>query len=424
MTVLILTYYWPPAGGPGVQRILKFAKYLPEFGIRPVILTVKNGEYPARDETLIQDVPPEMPVHQTFSLEPYALYRRFSGQTGNDPIPTYVLTESSHSLSKRLAALIRANLFIPDARIGWLPYALQAAKRLSRTYSFDAVISTAPPMSTHLSAAAIAKQLNCRWVADFRDPWTDVFYYHALKRSRLAQGLDRWLERRVLRAADAVVTVSPSIIRLFRSKTDNDYHLIPNGYDRTAFAPVAPLPPDGKFHILHAGHLADNQNPAALWKALATLCRQSTELADTLQIDLYGGIHQRVSDDLTANGLSKQVVYHGYQPHHRIIAAYKQADLLFFAVPDCRHNSGILTSKLFDYLGADTPILGIGPETGDAASILKRTHAGRVFDYRAHDALANWLLKLFKGKNSLKRRHIEDYERKHLTGKLAKIVRG
>lgn len=424
MTVLILTYYWPPAGGPGVQRILKFAKYLPEFGIRPVILTVKNGEYPARDETLVQDVPPDMPVHRTFSLEPYALYRRLSRQSGNDPIPTYVLTESNHSLGKRLAAMIRANLFIPDARIGWLPYALRAARQLSRTYQFDAVISTAPPMSTHLSAAAIAKQLNCRWIADFRDPWTDVFYYHTLKRSRLARGLDRWLERRVLKTADAVVTVSPSIIRLLQSKADNHYHVIPNGYDRAEFAPIAPLPPDAKFHILHAGHLADNQNPAALWKALAHLCSQSTEFADSLQIDLYGGIHQHVSDDLTTNGLSKYVVYHGYQPHDRVIAAYKQADLLFFAVPDCEHNGGILTSKLFDYLGADTPILGIGPETGDAAAILKRTHAGRVFDYHDHDAVADWLLNVFKGKSPLKRRHIDDYERKNLTKKLAGIVRG
>lgn len=423
MTVLILTYYWPPAGGPGVQRILKFTKYLPEFGIHPVILTVKNGEYPARDDTLIHDIPPAIPVYKTFSLEPYTLYRRLSGQKGNDPIPTYVLTESRGSLSKRLAALIRANLFIPDARIGWLPYALKAAKHLSRSYTFDAVMSTAPPMSTHVAAQSIARRLNCRWIADFRDPWTDVFYYHSLKRSRFARGLDCWLERRVLKNADAVITVSPSIIRLFRSKADNNYHLIPNGYDPVEFAPVSPLPPDGKFHILHAGHLADNQNPAALWEALESLCSHSPEFAKKLQIDFYGSMHQRVSDDLSAHNLSKNVTFHGYLPHNQLIAAYKRAAVLLFVVPNCQHNTGILTSKLFDYLGVRTPILGVGPSNGDAAAILKRTNAGRVFDYNNYESVADWLQQIIKDKLSLNHKHVEDYDRRNLTKTLADIIR-
>jgi glycosyltransferase involved in cell wall biosynthesis len=233
-------------------------------------------------------------------------------------------------------------------------------------------------------------------VADFRDPWTDVFYYVNLKRIRLAVAIDKFLEKSVLTTANAVVTVSPTIAKLLHRKAANNYSVIYNGYDKDDFDKIEPLPDDGKFHILHAGHLAVNQNPVGLWTALKMFTEQNKTFAEKLQLDFYGSIHSRVRQALSDAGLQPFTKFYTYVSHEELVAVIKRAELLFFVVPDCAYAAGILTSKLFDYMGAGRPILGIGPEDGDAAAILFQNHLGNMVNASDRHEILTFLKLLFE----------------------------
>ncbi|MBN1481687.1 hypothetical protein EH223_04925 [candidate division KSB1 bacterium] len=422
-TVLIITYYWPPAGGPGVQRVLKFARYLPHFGWSPVILTVTNGEYPAIDETLQKDIDADVIVHKTRSFEPFVLYRLLTGQKSDTKISTFVLTEDSQGgFARRFASFLRGNLFIPDARIGWLPFAVKAGWRILKAQNIDLFFSTAPPMTTHLIAKSLAKKSGLPWVADFRDPWTDVFYYHTLKRTRPAVALDRHLEQSVLRSANVLVTVSPTLQKLFVAKTATTCHVIANGYDEDDFKERAAAPNDNKLHVVHAGHLAINQNPLGLWAALHQLTQEDDTLSQKLQLDFYGSIHSRIRQSLDDLGLLPICKFYSYIPHDQLVAVMKRATLLFFVVPSTSYAKGILTSKLFDYMGAGRPILGIGPEDGDAALILQQTRVGKMIDPAHQEEIANFIhLVLEKQKMFSIERRTSPYKRERLTQSLAEI---
>jgi len=418
--VLIITYYWPPAGGPGIQRVLKFCTYLQEFGWQPVVLTVKEGEYPALDETLLDKLPADCPVYQTAALEPFSIYRKMTGQ--NNAIPTFVLTEqTSASFAKKAAAFIRGNFFIPDARVGWKPFAVRKGLQVIEQENIDLIFSTAPPMSGHLIAKKLAAKSGLSWVADFRDPWTDVFYYHNLKRTRLAVAVDKKLERSVLQKADAVITVSQTIVDLFKSKVDNHYHIIANGYDERDFPQTVVEQNDTAFIINHAGHLADNQNPVALWQALQKMIAGCADFVKKLHLDFYGSIHSNVEKSIEKYDLKDFVTFHGYVPHQQIIQANQKADVLLFVVAQCSYANGILTSKLFDYMGAQKPILGIGPVAGDASKILQQTRAGQMLDWNDTQGISNFIQNVFLGKQQFQNAHTIDYQRRNLTYKLAEI---
>lgn len=395
-TVLIITYYWPPAGGPGVQRVLKFAKYLPDYGWRPIILTVENGEYPAIDESLAKDIPNDLVVHKTASLEVFSLYRKMTGKKTNEKISTFVLTEDSQAgLIKRFASYIRGNFLIPDARIGWRPFAIREGMRIINRNKVDLIFSTAPPMSTHLVAKMLAKKNGLPWAADFRDPWTEVFYYHNLKRSKAAIALDERLEKSVLTCAQAVITVSPFIQNLFKKKAVNKFNIICNGYDTEDFQDIEPLADDGNFHVVHAGHLAVNQNPEGLWAALKNLVEKNDIFRQKLRIDFYGSIHSQIHESLFSAGLRPHTNLHDYVAHDELVAIMKRASLLFFVIPVTHYAKGILTSKLFDYMGANRPILGIGPEDGDAAAIVKSSKCGILVDASDGLKIARFIKSLY-----------------------------
>ncbi len=409
-SVLVLTYYWPPAGGPGVQRVLKFCKYLPHFGWRPVVLTVKDGEYPALDPSLEKDTAPDLVVHRTPSLEPFALYRLL---TGKRRIETFVLTEDSHGTpAQRLAAFVRGNLFIPDGRIGWKPFAVRRGMKIIEKERIDVIFSTAPPMSTHLIARSLARRSGLPWAADFRDPWTDVFYYHTLKRLAPAVRLDRRLEKTVISKADAVVTVSPTIKNLLQKKAENDYYVIPNGFDPEDFKDVEPLPDDGKLHLVHAGHLAINQNPRPLWRAFYKLAQETGRLS----IDFYGSIHSDIRNELKEIGLLPNCTFFGYRPHEEVVGAMKRAAVLFFIVPETSYAAGIPTSKLFDYMGAGRPILGYGPQNGDAAFFLNQSGAGMMADESDVEETLRRVLVLRPAGD-----RVDAFSRLHRTAELAQL---
>jgi len=378
--VLLVTYYFPPSGGPGVQRGLKFARYLPAFGWQPTILTVRpeNAAYSDLDPTLEAEVPAMLPVERTKAWDPYAFYARLTGRKKDEAVGVAFVGEEGTRARERLARWVRANVFLPDARVGWVPFARRRAEKLVKTGAFDAVLTTGPPHSTHLIGRALARRHSLPWIADFRDPWTDISYYHELPFTPAARRRDAALERSVLEEADRVVAVSPSLKALLARKTETAVEVISNGFDEADFVAVHPHESEG-FVLAHTGTLSASQNPDALWRALRRLRDAGTIPA--LRIRLVGHVDGQVLRDLARHELEDLLEKIPYVPHDEAIRYMCGASLLLLSINRVPDASLIVTGKLFEYLASGRPVVGVGPDCGDAAAILQETGAGHLFEY-------------------------------------------
>jgi hypothetical protein len=374
--VLLVAYYVPPAGGPAVQRILQFVEYLSEYGWQPTVLTVRQGAYPNRDPSLLEAVPPSVAVHRTASLDPLALYARLtaSGDDEEGSLPAGSLGDDPSWL-EYLARWVRANVFIPDARIGWWPFAVAAGKRLLRDNNVDMILSSGAPHSVHLIGRSLHRATRTPWVADLHDPWTDISYYDEFPHTDWARRLDARLERSVLSEASAVTTVSPSWAELFRSKAPNRYAVAENGFDAAVFAD-AEEPLDDSFVLAHIGKLYASRNPAALWEALAVL--RAKEAIPDLRVRLIGTVDSVVRRSIAQHGLEPIVSIEPFVPHDEAIRQMMRSTLLLLTIEPFAQARGMITSKLYEYLASGRPVLGIGPPDGDASAVLQAADAGRV----------------------------------------------
>lgn len=379
--VLVLTYYFPPSGGPGVQRILKCVKYLPSFDWTPVVVTVEEGAYPARDSSLATDVPGAAQVHRTSSWDPYHLYARITGRSEDEAVVQGSLEGREKTWKERIARWIRANIVLPDARVGWVPFAIAKGWRLLTDQSFDAILTTGPPHSTHLAGAALQWLTGTPWVADFRDPWTDINYYQELPHTRMALLLDAALERLVLRRADAVTTVSPGWRTLLREKMGQKartpVHVVQNGFDTEDMGRAGVDVDDDVFSITHVGSLYASRNPTALWQA-ATRLREEGAVPD-LRIRLVGMVDPNVRKSLRDRGLTEITEFVSYVPHSEAVEYMQRAGLLLLSIESFPADMGMLTGKIYEYLASGRPIVGVGPDHGDAARLLEKTEGGRLF---------------------------------------------
>ena len=373
--VLILTYYWPPAGGPGVQRVLKFVKYLPEWGWEPHILTVKNGEYPALDPSLLKEIPEGVKVYATQSLEFFSLFKRLTGRNSQTPIETYILNRKKAGWKDRLFAWIRQNLFLPDARLGWAPFAFRKGMEIIRKEQPALIFSSSPPHSLQLTARRLASKSGLPWVADFRDPWTEAFWDKSMERTSWAAARNKRMEQRVVTEADALITVSNGVQELLVKSPREHTYIIPNGYDAQDFS--AKKEPSSRFRIVYAGHIAASQNPVRFFQAIAAL---RTSFGDLLDIRFYGKADRETHEAIAREGVGDLVHLLPYLPHDEILTEIVNADLLLLLIP-AENGKGILTGKVFEYLATRNFVLGIGDETGDAAGLLKTCRGGVMIDY-------------------------------------------
>ncbi|MBK8656447.1 MAG: glycosyltransferase family 4 protein [Haliscomenobacter sp.] len=373
--VLILTYYWPPAGGPGVQRVLKFVKYLPDWGWEPLILTVKNGEYPALDPSLLKEIPEGVKVYATQSLEFFSLFKRLTGRNSQAPIETYILNRKQAGWKDRLFAWIRQNLFLPDARLGWAPFAFRKGMEIIRKEKPALIFSSSPPHSLQLAARRLARQSGLPWVADFRDPWTEAFWDKSMERTSWAAARNKRMEQRVVTEANALIAVSNGVKELLAAPPREHTYVIPNGYDAQDF--TAKKEPSSRFRIVYAGHIAASQNPTRFFQAIAAL---RTSFGDLLDIRFYGKADRETHEAIAREGVGDLVHLLPYLPHDQILTEIVNADLLLLLIP-AEYGKGILTGKVFEYLATRNFILGIGDETGDAAGLLKTCRGGVMIDY-------------------------------------------
>ncbi|MEX0680922.1 MAG: glycosyltransferase family 4 protein [Balneolales bacterium] len=443
--VLIVTYYWPPSGGAGVQRFLKFVKYLPQFDIRPVVLTCSNPTYPILDPSLVEDIPSTVQVYKSRSLEPFKLYSRLAGISAEKAAsPTIALSKEHLSVMQRAARFIRANLFIPDARLGWVPFARKKALHLIRTHNIDRIITTGPPHSTHFIGLWIKQKTGITWIADFRDPWSDIHYNRVLPRTGLAKMTDHKLELKILKHADHITVTAPGTAALITRNVSRSCHVITNGFDpddfdtsgyppthtgriRTSdsgseFSPVHPE--TGNFLIRHVGSITETSVPENLFQALSRL--QSLPV----RMEFIGSSHEMVQFQIREHGIESIVKQHPYVPHKEAIRLMQQSDMNVVVVHRSDDSRILIPGKLFDYLKAGKPIMIIGPVDGDAAEIVRKCNIGKAFDYDDYEGPADWIRTLFHSNKSThgsplhkpEERLIASYSRYQLTARLAEII--
>ena len=438
--LLIITYYWPPTGGSGVQRWVKFSKYLPEFGWQPVVYTPENPEQLARDESLLKDIPACAEVIKTHISEPYELYRRLTGgKAGQEVNP---VNAQRKTWKQRLSLWIRGNCFIPDPRVGWVRPSVRFLKKYLREHPVDAVVTTGPPHSVHLIGLGLKKALGLRWIADFRDPWTEMFYYKHLGLSAAADRRHRRLEQAVLDGADKIISVSPPVAADFQAKTKTPVVLITNGFDEADFrgeslasAPgvqgfpgqkkwpeksldtPAPQRQRTEIRLVHTGLFAADGNPLKLWDALAERCEADPDFRARLQIRLAGKVDAAITDAIRARGLGDNLVELGYLPHDETVREQREADILLLPLRREPEYAKVLPGKIFEYLAARRPVLGIGQEDGAAATVLRDAAAGEMFDWDKKEELLAFLDAAHPQTAG-----IEKYTRRALTERLAEVL--
>lgn len=421
--VLLITYYWPPSGGAGVQRVLKTAKYLRDFGWEPVVYTAQDAAYPITDPTLADDVPDGIEVIRGPIWEPYELYKRFTGKGGQAAVYSGFLSEDKQpSLTERLSVWIRGNFFIPDARCFWIKPSIRLLRQWLQQHSVDAILSSGPPHSVHLIARGVQRATGLPWLADFRDPWTNIDFYDQLQLTGWADRQHRRLEGDVLRHADQVVTVSWTWARELDELGAADTRVITNGYDHADFADEAP-PLADKFVCSHIGYLNRDRNNGLLWEAFGELSREVPQFRDDLWLRFVGKTDFIAFQQLEAQGLMDRVERIPYVPHREVLAYTRSTQLLLLLVNHVPNVMGHIPGKTYEYIGSGRPILAIGPEEADFARVLRETGTGVVCGFEAKAHMKQELLRLYRayrqGQLHIAPQGRERYTRQAAAGQMA-----
>lgn len=421
--VLIITYYWPPSGGAGVQRWLKFVKYLRNFGWEPVVYTPENPEYPAIDNSLLKDIPQGIEIVRSPIWEPYSFYKKLVGAKKNERINAGFLSEKKRpGLAERFSIWLRGNFFIPDARKFWINPSIKFLVKYLKHHPVDAIVSTGPPHSMHMIALGVKERTGLPWLADFRDPWTNIDFYHELMLSSWADRKHHKQEMSVLKKADEVVVISNSMKTDFLKLLKRDYSVITNGYDQDDIAGVD-VRIDERFSVAHIGTMVKTRNPLLLWEVLSEEISKDTDFANDLEIKLVGSVDYSVTESIEAAGLGNFVNKISYVPHNEVVKIQQQSQVLLLLINDTPNAKVILPGKFFEYMAARRPILCIGPRDGDAAEVILETNAGYVSEKDDKESIRKAINELYSrfrtGKNLVDSKGITRFSRESLTGRIA-----
>ena len=422
--VLIITYYWPPAGGPGVQRWLKFVKYLPQFGIEPIVYCPDNPSYPIIDKSLIDEIPEGIKVIKQPIKEPYRFAQLLSKKRSKTISSGIIPDKAKQTFTDRFLLFIRGNFFIPDARKAWVKPSVQFLSNYIKNEGISTIITTGPPHSLHLIGFQLKQKLKINWIADFRDPWTTIGYHRSLKLLKTSVKKHKYLEQHVLDSADKLVVTSQHTKLEFSSKTKTPITVITNGYDTY---PSHKIKKDTTFSLSHIGSLLSERNPLVLWEVLSELISENAEFAESFQLNLVGVVSHAVVDSITAFGLADYSKVIGYVNHNDAISYQRQSQLLLLIEIDSEDTKAIIPGKLFEYMVSETPILAIGPKDSDIEQIIRSTNTGTYFSYSEKTKLKTQILEYFRvfKKNRLQSHPIglNKYSRKVLTKTLSQLIK-
>ncbi|HEX8269025.1 MAG TPA: glycosyltransferase family 4 protein [Flavobacterium sp.] len=421
--ILIITYYWPPAGGPGVQRWLKFVKYLPEFGIQPIVYIPENPTYPILDEKLLSEVPADAIIVKRRILEPYGFASIFGKKKIKSISSGIIPAERKQGLAEKLSLWIRGNIFVPDARVLWVIPSVSYLQKYISENRIDTIITSGPPHSLHLIGLRLKEKMNIRWIADFRDPWTSIGYQKNLKLTEFSHNRHKFLERKVLTTADEIIVTSKTTKSDFEAITNKPIEVITNGYDLEKDNAVVL---DKKFTVAHIGSFLSERNPILLWQALSELLRDHPSFKEHFELKLIGTVSNHVIDSIRDYNLSDYTNNLGYVSHSDAVAHQRQSQVLLLIEINSAETKSIIPGKLFEYLISGRPIIGIGPNGSDFAEIIADTNAGIFVDYSEKEKLKATISDFYKDflKGTLKSEavEVEQFSRKNLTHKLAKLL--
>jgi glycosyltransferase involved in cell wall biosynthesis len=412
--VLIITYYWPPSGGAGVQRWLKFSKYLPEYGWQPVILTVdpEYAAYPVTDYSLVVDLPESVEVYKTPATNYFSIYNK---NKSNIPSAGFA-NNPDNSFKGKFLRFVRGNFFIPDPRRGWNKFAFKKACEIIESEGIRNVITTSPPHSTQLIGLKLKKKFHSvKWIADLRDPWTDIYYYKQFYPTILSKAIDSGFEKKVLKNADKIFTVGPSLKTLFSSKikgSESKMEVITNGYDEADFNDI-PVKHPGRFTITYVGTLSDIYPVEGLIPVLNNM---------DLTLRFVGAMSVKTRIMLEENIAAESLEILPYVTHEESIKFMMNSSLLLLIIPLHQSNKSIITGKLFEYLATGLPILCLGPVEGDAAEIIKKCKAGKTFVYYDTEKISGFLTDIRNNSVKPDEDSVRSFSRSNLVRRIAEIL--
>ena len=421
--VLIITYYWPPAGGPGVQRWLKFVKYLPEFNIQPIVYCPENPLYPTLDSSLLQEVDSKITVLKHPIKEPLRFLSLLFKSKTNILSKGGIPDSKKQSLFERFLLYIRGNFFVPDARVFWVKPSVKYLSSYISKHQIDTIITTGPPHSVHLIGMQLKVKHKLRWYADFRDPWTDISYHKNLNLTQNTQQKHFKLERQVLNTSDQIIVTSSQTKQLFSKITQPPISVITNGFDDEN---VSSITLDSKFSLTHIGSIFDQRNPTLLWNVLSELIEEFPEFKANFQLVLVGNVSADIKASMDSAKLTSFLKIVGSVTHNEAIMYQRKTQVLLLIEANTTEASYIIPGKLFEYINANRPILALGPKQSDIPSILKDTQTGKYFDYENETALKTHILELFENykTNSLSvaSKDIERFSRINCTKQLVEVL--
>ncbi|MFV5698030.1 glycosyltransferase family 4 protein [Flavobacterium sp. ZT3R17] len=421
--ILIITYYWPPAGGPGVQRWLKFVKYLPDFGIQPIVYIPENPTYPIVDENLVKEVSDKAIILKQKIFEPYQLASFLSKNKTKKISSGIIPNKKKQSFLDKTFLWIRGNLFIPDARVFWVKPSVAYLEKYIKENNIDIIVTSGPPHSLHLIGLELKQKLDLKWFADFRDPWTTIGYHKSLRLSNYAAKKHKTLEHLVLNTADTIIVTSKTTKTEFEAITAKPIAVITNGYDTEN---VEKQSLDSKFSLAHIGSFLSERNPLILWDCLIELLDEIPDFKSHLEIKLIGAVSQEVLETITQFGLNPYLNNLGYVSHAEAIAHQRKSQVLLLIEIDSEDTKSIIPGKLFEYMVSGRPIVAIGPSGSDFAEIITETNTGVFFDYSEKVKLKSVILDFYNqflaGKLQSNGVGLQKYSRKNLTKELAQLI--
>ena len=382
-------------------------------------------ETKAFDESLLKEVHPDIEVIKTKIWEPYDLYRKLIGKKNAKFKPGYISEATKGNWKDKISVFIRGNFLIPDPRVFWVKPSIRHLSKYLKSNHVDAIISSGPPHSMHLIALSLRKKFNIPWIADFRDPWTEIDFYNNLKLTNWADRIHHRLENKVLKKADGIVTIGPYGASRLEKISNKKVDVIFNGYDDEDFHGLNPIQTDN-FIISHFGALNEDRNPKQLWKVLGTYCKKNPMFKNKLRIQLIGQTNDNVFKEIQENELDQNLIYHDFLPHKEAIELMLKSTLLLLPINDSPNVMGVLPGKMFEYLAMKIPILAIGPEKADFKYIIESTGAGYVFNFddseNLHDFIFNFFIEFLENKIKFKSDSIEKYSRKNQSEKFIEIL--
>ena len=433
--ILIISYYWPPAGGPGVQRWLKFVKYLPDFGWEPTVFIPENPSYPIVDETLQKDVPKNLKMIKTKIWEPYQLAEKFGKDNKKFKAGQFDVGENQ-SWKAKLSIFVRGNFFIPDARVFWVKPSVEFLEKYLKVNHYDVLVTTGPPHSLHLIGLNLKKKLpNLKWIADFRDPWTEISYYKHLKLTKIADKKHRKLESEVFKNADITLATSYTDAENFRKKGANAF-CITNGFDVDASTTLSMTEENSKtlplsnsttkFTLSYIGVLEQLRNPEILWETLNDLVQENADFKNDFQLKFVGRLDDKILQKIESSPLKNNLTNLGYQTHDVALKHMQDSTVLLITNFPQESSKGIIPGKIFEYLATGKTILSFGPKDADVEKILNETKAGKHFGYDEKENLKKFILESYEnwksGTLNQNAENIEQFSRKNLTQKLVDLM--